>query len=287
MGFSKIGIAAKVHDERCQAVASELVAWLASTGYQPLYNEHLARHIGKSDGISDEELAKRAEVVVVLGGDGTLISTARLLHGRAIPIVGVNLGSLGFLTEVTLEEMYQVLARCLAGNASLSERLMLDVVARRGEEELLRCSCLNDVVINKGAISRIIDIEARVDRKLLTTYKADGVIISTPTGSTGYCMSAGGPIIHPELECLVVVPICPHALTNRPIAIPANRVLHLKVVSSFDENVFLTCDGQVGCELQQGDIVTVSRSLLAVRLVKPETRDYFEVLRTKLHWGER
>ena len=287
MPLHNVAIFAKMHDPRCQGVADELVSWLEQRGCQALVDEHLARHIGKLDGLSHEEIREQAELVVVLGGDGTLISVARLFSGKTVPIVGINLGSLGFLTEITLEELYPRLEKCLEGAPRVSERMMLEVAVFRDGKEVERCQVLNDMVINKGALARIVDLETRVNRHFLTTYKADGLIVSTPTGSTGYSMSAGGPIIHPLMSCIVITPICPHTLTNRPIVVPDDSVISITVTSAFDEKVYLTLDGQVGFELQEGDSVEVRRALKTTALVMSRSRDYFEILRTKLKWGER
>lgn len=285
--MEQVAIFAKVHDPRCQGVASELIAWLEERHCVPLVEAHLARHMGYLNGLSDEQIRDQAQLVVVLGGDGTLISVARLFSGREVPILGVNLGSLGFLTEITVEELYPVLERCLQGNLRLSERMMLEVVVTRGSTELTRCHVLNDAVINKGALARIIELETTVDRYNLTTFKADGLIVSTPTGSTGYSMSAGGPIVHPVMCCIVITPICPHTLTNRPIVLPDQSVVRIVVKSSFDEMVYLTLDGQVGVELQEGDTVEVRCAVKTTALVTSRDKDYFSILRTKLKWGER
>ncbi|WP_298439130.1 NAD(+)/NADH kinase [Geobacter sp.] len=284
--MKKIAIFAKVHDPRCRGVADELITWLEGRGLVPLVEAHLARHMGGRSGIAAEEIPALADMAVVLGGDGTLISAARLIGAREIPILGVNLGSLGFLTEITLDELYPALESCLRGDFRVSERMMLRVaVERDGREE----SChrvLNDVVINKGALARIIDMETLVNDRYLTTYKADGLIISSPTGSTGYCLSANGPIVHPALECLTITPICPHTLTNRPIVLEADAEVTVRLISK-NEDVFLTLDGQVGMKLKCGDIVRVRRAEHRTRLVMSGSKDYFEVLRTKLKWGER
>jgi len=285
--MEQIAIFAKVHDPRCQGVATELISWLEQHGLQPLVEAHLARHIGSELGVSDQEMRKLATLVVVLGGDGTLISVARLFSGRQVPIVGVNLGSLGFLTEITVEGLYPVLEQCLAGNHRITERMMLDVSVTRGDCEIARCEVLNDAVINKGAIARIIELEAKVNDTFLTTYKADGLIISTPTGSTGYSLSAGGPIVQPLMHCMVITPICPHTLTNRPIVISDESIIRLVVKSSFDEMVYLTLDGQVGVELQEGDCIEVRRAETTTVLVTSPEKDYFAILRTKLKWNER
>lgn len=287
MTLHNVAIFAKMHDPRCQVVANELVSWLEERGCAPLVDEHLARHISNQKGIPQEEIREQAELVVVLGGDGTLISVARLFSGRDVPILGVNLGSLGFLTEITLEELYPRLERCLEGNPRVSERMMLEVTLHREGKAIEKCHVLNDVVINKGALARIVDLETRVNRHFLTTYKGDGLIISTPTGSTGYSMAAGGPIIQPLMSCIVITPICPHTLTNRPIVITDDSIVSVTVTSSFDENVYLTLDGQVGFELKEGDSVEIRRALKTTALVMSRSKDYFEILRTKLKWGER
>jgi NAD+ kinase len=287
MQIQNVAIFAKMHDPRCQGVAGDLINWLEEKNCLPLVEAHLAQLIGYSKGVAEEEIREQAELVVVLGGDGTLISVSRLFSGREVPIVGVNLGSLGFLTEVTVEELYPLLERCLEGNLRVSERMMLDVTVCRDGKEIQKTEVLNDMVINKGALARIVDLETRINRHILTTFKADGLIVSTPTGSTGYSMSAGGPIIHPLMSCIVITPICPHTLTNRPIVVTDDSIISITIASAYDEKVYLTLDGQVGLKLMQGDTIEVRRALKNTTLVMSEERDYFEILRTKLKWGER
>lgn len=287
MSLRYVAIFAKMHDPRCQSVASDLISWLRGKGCQPLVESGLAGHIGYGTGATNDEIREQAELVVVLGGDGTLIAVARLMCGKDAPILGVNLGSLGFLTETTVDEMYPRLEKCLEGNPRVSERMMLEVTVNRGGQVIEKTHVLNDVVINKGALARIVDLETKVNRYFLTTFKADGLIVSTPTGSTGYSMSAGGPIIHPLMSCIVITPICPHTLTNRPIVVTDESVISVTIAASFDEKVYLTLDGQVGFELHEGDSVEVRKALKTTALVMSKTRDYFEVLRTKLKWGER
>ncbi len=285
--MKQVAIFAKVHDPRCQGVASELVTWLEERKCQPLVDTHLARHVGYARGLTEQQIRDRAELVVVLGGDGTLISVARLFSSRQVPIVGVNLGSLGFLTEITVEQMYPVLEQCLTNSHRVTERMMLDVTVTRGDQEISRCQVLNDAVINKGALARIIELEAKVNDDFLTTFKADGLIVSTPTGSTGYSLSAGGPIVQPLMKCVLITPICPHTLTNRPIVLSYQSVIRITVKSSFDEMVYLTLDGQVGVELQEGDCIEVRRAETTTNLVTSPEKDYFAILRAKLKWGER
>lgn len=287
MQIQNVAIFAKVHDPRCLGVASDLINWLEERGCTPLAGAQLASHLGYPKPLSEGEIRDQAELVVVLGGDGTLISVARLFSDTDVPILGVNLGSLGFLTEITLEELYTRLEKCLEGNPRVSERMMLEVTLHREGREIEKGNVLNDMVINKGALARIVDLETKVNRHFLTTYKADGLIVSTPTGSTGYSLSAGGPIIHPLMSCIVITPICPHTLTNRPIVITDESTISITVASSFDEKVYLTLDGQVGFELREGDSVEIRKALKTTALVMSRSRDYFEILRTKLKWGER
>lgn len=287
MKINNVAIFAKMHDPRCQGIASDLIKWLEERERRPLVEPHLAQLIGFSDILTEEEIRNRAELVVVLGGDGTLISVARLFSDRDVPILGVNLGSLGFLTEITLEEMYPRLELCLQSAPRVSARMMLMVTLHREGKQNEIHHVLNDVVFNKGALARIVDLETKINKQFLTTYKADGLIVATPTGSTGYSMSAGGPIIQPQMSCIVITPICPHTLTNRPIVVTDESIICVTIKSSFDENVFLTLDGQVGIELQEGDSVEVRKALNKTSLVISRSRDYFELLRTKLKWGER
>ena len=284
--MKKVAIFAKVHDPRCQDVAIELIQWLEGKGLIPLVEAHLSRHLSCPERAESGAIPDLADLVVVLGGDGTLISVARLVGDREVPILGVNLGSLGFLTEITLDELYPALESCLSGDYRVSERMMLRAAVERDGREIQSHQVLNDVVINKGALARIVDLETTVNGNWLTTFKSDGLIISTPTGSTGYSLAAGGPIIHPTLDCLVITPICPHTLTNRPLVVDADASITVTLKSD-KEDVFLTLDGQVGMELKAGDIIRVRRAEHRTRLVTSRSKDYFEVLRTKLKWGER
>jgi len=288
--MKKIAIFAKVHDPRCLGVAEELIEWLAGRGITANVEKHLSRQLRRTssaESAESSEIARDADLVVVLGGDGTLIAAARLVGEREVPILAVNLGSLGFLTEITLNELYPSVERCLKGDFEVSERMMLLASVERLGEVVERHRVLNDVVINKGALARIIDMETSVNGRYLTTFKADGLIVSTPTGSTGYSLSANGPIIHPELECISITPICPHTLTNRPLVMAGDAHISIKLSSAVDEAVFLTLDGQVGVKLITGDVVQIWKAAHATRLVQSRSKDYFEVLRTKLKWGER
>lgn len=250
-----------------------------------LVEAHFSEQLGWP-ATAEAELRERAELVVVLGGDGTLIHAARLLRGRPVPILGVNLGSLGFMTEVPVAEATTVFDTVLKGTARIDSRMKLSCRLVRDGKTVLEDEVLNDVVIAKSALARIADHETWLDGAYVATFKADGVIFSTPTGSTAYSLSAGGPIVHPSIDCVVVTPICPHALTQRPIVVPADLPLKVQLTSQVTD-VYLTIDGQAGQPLRLGDRLEVLRSPSRVQIVRNPNLDYFGVLRTKLHWGER
>ena len=255
-------------------------------GNRIVLDEEAAFQMGYRDTFEMEHVGEGADVIVVLGGDGTLLSVSRHGKGTEVPIVGVNLGSLGFLTETPVDEFAVTLENVLKGDFNISKRIMLDVRVMREGDPIFEITILNDAVITKDALARIIDIETYVNEEYLTTYKADGLIVSTPTGATGYSMAAGGPLIYPSLTNLIVTPICPHTLTNRPIILPESVIIRA-VLKSMNEKVILTLDGQVGFPLEYGDEVSVKKSSHFVHLVKSPSRGYFEILRTKLKWGER
>ncbi len=284
--MKRIGLYAKRKNPKAVQVAREVCDWLSQRDIEVFLDEALAREMGEVQGYPGGSIPAMVNLIVVLGGDGTLISVARQVGDLRTPILGVNLGSLGFITEITLAELYPVLEKVIKGDFSVSDRMMLDAVVLRNGQKVGRFRVLNDVVINKGALARIIDMEASVDDVYLTTFKADGLIISTPTGSSAYNLAAGGPIMYPGIHCLVISPICPHMLTNRPIIVSDESIIRVEVKFQ-DEDVVFTADGQVGMPLQGGDIVEVRRSKSSTLLVKSPSRDYFEVLRTKLRWGER
>jgi len=233
-----------------------------------------------------EEVASRAELVVVLGGDGTLIRAARLLRGRPVPILGINLGSLGFTTEIPVGEAFEVLEDALAGRATIQTRVRLACRIFRGGSLFAEDEVLNDAVLNRGALAKIVDYETRIDGRLIASFKADGLIVATPTGSTAYALAAGGPIVHPGLDCALIVPICPHSLTQRPLVVPGDQVVTVHLGPEVTD-VNLSFDGQAGHALRAGDRLEVRRSPNRVLLVSNPRLDYFAVLRQKLHWGER
>jgi NAD+ kinase len=229
--------------------------------------------------------AAKADMAVVVGGDGTLLAAARLLGDRQVPILAINHGGLGFLTEVTMNEMYPALERVLGGDFSIEERMMIDVAVSRDRKKLATYRALNDVVINRGTLSRIVKLEARVDGQEVSLFRSDGLIVATPTGSTAYNVSAGGPIIFPTMRAMVLTPICSHTLTNRPIVLSSDVRIEITVQSSQEEEVHVTVDGQVGQKMQPGDVLTIVKSKVAVKLIAPVDKNYFDVLRGKLKWG--
>ncbi len=232
----------------------------------------------------EPEAASNADLAVVVGGDGTLLAGARLLGDHQVPIVAINHGGLGFLTEVTLDEMYPALEHVLAGQFVTQHRMMMDVHVSRATKRMAEYRSLNDVVINKGTLSRMIELEARVDGQYVSRFRADGLIVSSPTGSTAYNLSAGGPIIFPTMSAMVVTPICSHTLTNRPIVLSGDVKIEIELRSA-QHDVYITVDGQVGLQLEMDDHLVVSKSDVAVKLVAPADKNYFDVLRGKLKWG--
>lgn len=280
-----IGVVVKRGRQEAAELGARLVAWLGERQCKVLVEPE-----GPADGgaqtASKAEMIARCDLIVVLGGDGTLLSVARRMQERAVPILGVNLGGLGFLTAVTTEELFPALERILAGDLTLDHRLMLGVTLHRGEELLAEGQVLNDAVINRGELGRIIDLETSVDGEPLCVYKADGLIVTTPTGSTAYSLSAGGPIVHPSVGVIVLSPICPHTLTNRPVVLSDSAVVRV-VVAAPDDDAVLTLDGQEAIPLHTGDVIEIRKGRSTVPLVAAGTRGYFAVLRRKLRWGER
>jgi len=282
--IQRIGIIAKRREEALKIV-KELDEWAEQRGLEVVIDEETASRVNLKKGQARSKIPSLVDMILVLGGDGTFLSVARLIGELPIPILGVNLGGLGFLTEVTLEELYPLLDQILDGNYAVDEREMLTAHVHRYGERIAEYSVLNDVVINKGALARIIDLDTYVDDRYLTTFKADGLILSTPTGSTAYSMAAGGPIIYPSLRCIIITPICPHTLTNRPLVLSDEVTVRIKLRSQ--EDVFITLDGQMGFALRIDDMVEVRKAKTHIKLIKPSNKDYFEILRKKLKWGER
>jgi NAD+ kinase len=281
--MKKIGIIAKGNKPEAIQVVKELIGWLKDHKVECVVDAAIAKAVSHP-ALDKQEMAGAVEMVVVLGGDGTLLTAARALHKKQVPILGVNLGGLGFLTEITLAELYPMLEAILRGEYKTDERMLLEARVWRKEKVVDTFQVLNDVVINKGALARIIELETSVDQAYLTTFRADGLVISTPTGSTGYSLSAGGPIVYPSLQSIIITPICPHTMTNRPIIVPNEATITVTLCSA-DQEVFLTLDGQVGFKMELRDRVEVKKGEGFVRLIKSPSRGYFEVLRQKLMWG--
>lgn len=284
--IERVGIYAKKNHSEAPKLAQDICSRLQQRGIDYLLQPWLGKALDLDAVAADELIPQQVDLIIVLGGDGTLISVARHVDGLPVPILGVNLGSLGFLTEITRHELPSMLESVLSGKFDISDRMMLDVEILRRGKSVEKHTLLNDAVMNKGTLARIIDMETWVDGDYLTTFKADGLIVSTPTGSTGYNLAAGGPIIYPGINSLVITPICPHMLTNRPLIVPSSSTVAIDI-NFADDVVFFTGDGQVGANLEPGDRVEVRQSSARTQLIKSPTRDYFEILRTKLSWGER
>lgn len=283
----RVGIVAKPDRPEARGVVPELARWLQARGKQVVLEKETAALVpATTSGVEKAALPGQVEVVVVLGGDGTLLSVARLVGELGVPILGVNLGGLGFLTATTLEELYPALEALFAGQMEVEERMLLTARVRRGGVLSPEYAALNDVVVTKSAVSRIISLAVAVGGQPATDYRADGLIISTPTGSTAYGLSAGGPIVYPTMDAVVLTPICSHTLTNRPIVLPADLRIDVTLLTE-NQEVMLTLDGQVGYALTARDTVEARKAPFRVRLLRFPQKHFFSVLRTKLKWGER
>ena len=279
-------IMSKPRSPEAARVAPELIRWLVGRGVQIRMDSNTAAYADSGESLPREHVADQAQLVIVLGGDGTLLSAARAIAGREIPIFAVNLGGLGFLTAIKTGELYPQLERALDGTLPLERRRLLLTELWRGGAKLACYEGLNDMVLAKAEIARMIDLEVQVDGSFVCVYKADGLIVSTPTGSTAYSLSAGGPIILPSVAAWAITPICPHTLTNRPVIVPDHSVIQVRVLAS-DHATYLTIDGQVGELLKESDHVVCRRSGHSIRLVRPPDLLFFDVLREKLKWGGR
>jgi NAD+ kinase len=290
--MKRIGIIAKKNKPEAVAIAKDLVEWLRPKKIEVYIEEEIEKLLIPNfseafwKSIKREDIPTDIEMIFVLGGDGTLLSVARQVWNKNIPILGVNLGGLGFLTEITLDELYPILERVIRDEFEIDEREVLEVGVIRGGKRIAEFVVLNDAVVNKGALARIIDLETTINGEYLSTFRSDGLIISTPTGSTAYNLSAGGPIVYPTLHTIVITPICPHTLTIRPIIIPDDVKIRT-LLKSRDEEVTLTLDGQQGFGLEFEDVIEVEKAQGHILLIKSPYRRYFELLREKLKWGER
>jgi NAD+ kinase len=283
MVIKKVGIIANVAKEKSPACTASLREWMLAKGIEVYLEEGIAARIGAGPAVERGRLGSLVDLLVVFGGDGTILRTARLVRDCDVPIVGINLGGFGYLTEVNLGEMFPALEKILTGDFQTERRMMLDVSIRGADEAPREGTVLNDVVVNRRNLSRIVELETAVDGRYLTTFKADGLIIATPTGSTAYSLAAGGPIVFPELHSIVINPICPHTLTNRPILLPQDAEIRV-TLWTVEQGATLTLDGQVSFTLKSGDTIAVRKSQHVTTLVSSPHRGYMEILRTKLGW---
>ncbi|MCY4262656.1 MAG: NAD(+)/NADH kinase [Candidatus Dadabacteria bacterium] len=282
----KFGITGKKDSVEVYEIARRFCRWLHERGIEFFVEENLGRSIDAENMLAESDLAATVDIIVVFGGDGSFIWVSRIAQGHNVSIVGCNLGGLGFLTEFTVDEFFPMIERILAGNYEIEKRDMISccVVRKNGDRE--EFTVLNDIVINNGPISKVVDLSIYIDEKYVTTFKADGIIFATPTGSTAYSLSAGGPIIYPTLPVVTVTPICPHILTNRPIVVPNTKKITTRVLTDI-QDTYLTLDGQVGVPLYLGDEVVLEGSESYVNIIKSPFRDYFNILKTKLMWSGR
>jgi NAD+ kinase len=279
-----VGLVAKYEEPKAADMVRWLVPWLKQRGKKVLVENGIARTGATS--CTKKEMATQADLIVSFGGDGTLLNIAPLVERPDVPILGVNMGGLGFITEIAVDELESVLTKTLDGDYEVEKRMTLEIRVFSRKRKLHKFRVLNDVVITKGARSRIIDLETYVGEDYLCTYRADGLIISTPTGSTAYSLAAGGPILEPALGAIILSPICPHTLTNRPIVVPSKAAVRV-TLRSFGDTVILSPDGQQGVRLNNGDKVEARDYGMPVSLIKIPSRSYYEILREKLKWGER
>ncbi|MGE3169784.1 MAG: NAD(+)/NADH kinase [Pyrinomonadaceae bacterium] len=282
--IKRVGIVVKPKNPEAFATACELSEWLGAKGIEQVGEPCVWSENPENNEAEDSEMAERADLIVVLGGDGTMISTARMVGDHEVLVLGINYGSLGYLTDFRIEEMFPAIEAIFRGEYEIDPRVMLRAEHWRTGEMLAEGRVLNDVVINKAALARIIEIEVSLNGQFVNSFRADGLIVSTPTGSTAYNLSAGGPIIYPSMNAVVVTPICPFTLTNRPIVVPDDAEIELKLMHE-NEGVVLTLDGQIGHAMQSGDCVRIRKSRTTFNLVQPQNRNYFDVLRNKLKWG--
>jgi NAD+ kinase len=280
-----IGIVSKPNSAAAANIVPALIEWLRGRGMAIRIDEQTALYAGVP-GLPRDEVPEGCDLVIVLGGDGTLLAAARAIGRRETPLFPVNVGSLGFLTAITIDELYPELERAFRGEHRIAKRKLLATEVVRDGAVVAAYEALNDAVLTKAAIARMIDLDAHVDEQFVCAYKADGLIVSTPTGSTAYSLSAGGPIIFPSVPAICITPICPHMLTNRPVLVPETSVIRI-ISRAPDESVFLTIDGQVGNPIREGDTLVCRSSDYALRLVRPPHMMFFDVLRQKLKWGER
>jgi len=284
MEIRRIGIIANVRKEKAPELITRLKSWAKDRGVEVVLESEIAKKMAEPGGVEREEIGSRIDMVVAFGGDGTLLMAARSVRKFNVPILGINLGAFGYLTVFNLNEMIEALEMIYRGDYRTEKRMMLDVLMHGGGKTQVDYSVLNDVVINRGNLSRMVDLEVIVDDRYLTTYKADGLIISTPTGSTAYSLSAGGPIVFPVLDSIIINPICPHTLTNRPVMLPESASIRV-VLWTKGVGATVTLDGQLSFDLRSGDSIVIRKSKYVTNLVTSPRREYLQILRSKLGWG--
>jgi len=281
-----IGIISRPRRATLAEVVPALLAWLEKRQIRAVFDTETATAMqAGAIGKTRHQVAQEADLLLILGGDGTLLAAAREAAPRNIPLLPVNMGSLGFLTSFTVEELYPALESALAGKYVVSERVLLQVEHSHNGEVQTQRHVLNDAVVHKGTLARMVELELSIDRGFVCHYRADGLIVATPTGSTAYSMSAGGPIVHPAVEAILITPICPHTLSDRPVVVRDTSVVELKFMGNTD-SVFLTLDGQTGMPMESGDRIRITRASERLKLITPPNKTYFEILRNKLKWGE-
>ena len=281
-----VGVVFKHKSEAAAARAADVSRWLDDQGIETLVEDGCERDLRPARLVTGAELAAQASMIVSLGGDGTLLHAAGLLADRSVPILGIHMGSLGFLTPFREDELFDALPEALEGRLPVEHRMCLDVSHHHGDRVVFRSTASNDAVISQSTLARLVDLNVRADGESVGTYKVDGLIISTPTGSTAYSLAAGGPVLTPGLKALCVTPICPHALTQRPLVLPASSRIDVTMGPGV-ETAFLTVDGQRGHAVSSGDRIVVSGSERPLLLYRPEDRSFFDILRAKMMWGER
>ena len=281
-----VGLISKPGSPTGAEIVPKLIAWLRDRSLDVRCDGETAAYTHGEEGIARKDVPEGSDLVIVLGGDGTLLSAARSIGHHEIPLFPVNLGGLGFLTAITKDELFPELERALRGEHRVAKRKLLTTELVRGGRVCANYDALNDAVLAKSEIARMIDLQAYVDEQFVADYKADGLIVCTPTGSTAYSLAAGGPIIFPSVPAICLTPICPHMLTNRPVLVPETSVVRV-VSRAPNDNVFLSIDGQIGCPVEEGDVIVCRSSQFALHLIRPPRAMFFDVLRQKLKWGER
>jgi NAD+ kinase len=281
--MKRIGIVAKRGEPEAVKAVRDFLQWKKGSAFKFFVEKEMAS-ILKMKGYPRNEIPGRSDIIIVFGGDGTLLSVARLVGDTGVPILGVNLGGLGFITEISRDEVRREIDKVFSGECSFEERIMLLADVTRGRKKVIQHNAFNDVVLHKSALSRMFELEISINKRYVSTFRADGLIVSTPTGSTAYSLSAGGPILYPTLESFLMTPICPHTLASRPIVLPDTFVLEATVKNG--DNIYLTLDGQVGFPLNVHDRIQIRKADYKTKFVVLHDRDYFQILRTKLKWGE-